>query len=132
MQFPGYRQPGTVAESLITGVTVSDTRIVAQDGVVILGGSSTATEDLVTGGAVRVAVLERNRLVTARSGITIIGGVVTTSGTVTESRVEGVGGSGNVGASGRPAAVFSTDQIALSGAAPDSVQGNSVADVTVR
>jgi len=129
MQFPGFHEPGTIADGSLVGVTFTKNRIDAPQGVTVIGGSNVKTEDTVSGGTVQDVTFRRNMIL--GSGITVIGGVVTTSGVVTQSRVQHVSGSGNVGAGGAAVAVLTADQLAA-GAPSDSVQGNTVADVTVK
>jgi hypothetical protein len=129
MQFPGFHEPGTIADGSLVGVTFTNNRIEAPQGVTLIGGSNLKTEDTVTGGTVQDVTFRRNMIL--GSGITVIGGVVTTSGVVTQSRVQHVSGSGNVGAGGAAVAVVTVNQLAV-GAPADSVQDNSVVDVTIK
>jgi hypothetical protein len=130
VEFPGYRQSATIADNRVRDVTFSDNRIAAADGSSIIGSISTATEDVVTRTVVSDVAFERNRFDVARSGIAVIGGLVDTSGMVTDSRVERVTGSGNR-SGGDAVSVVALPELTLSGALPGSVGGNTVADVMV-
>ena len=130
IQFPGFHEPATITDGALIGATFSNNRIGGgPQSVVLIGGANLKTEDTVTGGIVEDITFEGNTIL--GSGFSVIGGVATTSGIVTQSRVQHVSGSGNVGARGAAVAISIVDQLAVSGAPPDSVQGNSVADVTV-
>jgi hypothetical protein len=131
LPFAGYRLPGTIAASELTGVSVSASTIAAADAVTILGGVNTLTEDLVTGMRTRDLTLARNIITGARSDVTIVGGVVVTAGAVVSSTVEQVLLDGNRTAAGAPAAVVALNEVAL-GAPASSVAGNTVSGVTVR
>jgi hypothetical protein len=89
MEFPGYRQAGTVTRNTVAELTFSGNRFEALDGTVVLGALSTATEDRLRENVVRSLTFKGNRFVTSRSSITAIAGLVMTSGTVVQSAVAG-------------------------------------------
>jgi hypothetical protein len=131
MEFPGYRQAGTVTRNTVAELTFSGNRFEALDGTVVLGALSTATEDRLRENVVRSLTFKGNRFVTSRSSITAIAGLVMTSGTVVQSAVAGVHGTGNLGPTGLPIAPVTLAEATLAGAPPTSVAGNTVTDVTV-
>ena len=83
MQFPGYHQPATIADGTLVRTTFSKNRIDAPQSINLIGGSSLMTEDTVTGGMVQDVRFQGNTILGA--GFSVIGGIVTTSGTVTQS-----------------------------------------------
>jgi hypothetical protein len=129
VQFPGYRQPGTVRESEVGSFSLRDSTIAANQAVTLGGGVSSATEDTVTGVTLHDVTLDGNTI--AGGSLAVIGGVVVTSGTVAASAVRDVLLHGNRTPAGGPVAVVQQDELAV-GAAPESVHDNVVMRVSVQ
>src|SRR5262249_27058213 len=111
VQFPGYRQPGTVRDSEVGGFSLRDSTITANQAVTLGGGVSSATEDTVTGVTLHDVTLDGNAI--AGGSVAVIGGVVVTSGTVAESAVRDVLLHENRTPAGGPVAVVQQDELAV-------------------